>query len=57
MTLKKEGVDHMIMLLYNNNCVQLISNYLTNEASENARRWNNKNTSFEEVERPMTVQV
>ena len=26
-----------------------ISNYLTNEAGENARRWNKKNTSFEEV--------
>ena len=42
---------------YDNNCVQLISNYLTNEAGINARRWNKKNTSFEEVERPVIVQV
>ena len=42
---------------YDNNCVQIISNYLANEAGENARRWNKKNTSFVEVERSMIVQV
>ena len=47
----------IIVRWYDNNCVQLISNYLTNEAGENARRWNKKNISFEEVERPMIVQV
>ena len=30
---------------------------MTNEAGENVRRWNKKYTCFEEVERPMIVQV
>ena len=49
--------DIIVVRWYDNNCVQLILNYLTNEAGENARRWNKKNTRFEEVERPMIVQV
>ena len=47
----------IIVRWYNNNCIQLISNYLTNETGENARRWYKKNTCFEEVEFPMIVQV
>ena len=47
----------IIVRWYDNNCVKLIINYLTNEAGENARRWNKKYTCFEEVERPMIVQV
>ena len=30
---------------------------MKNEAGENARRWNKKNTCFEEVEHPVIVQV
>ena len=34
----------IVVRWYGNNSVQLISNYLTNEAGENVRRWNKKNT-------------
>ena len=47
----------IVVRWYDDSCIQLISNYLTNETGENTRRWNKKNTSFKEVERPMTVQV
>ena len=47
----------IVVRWYDDSCIQLISNYLTNETGGNARRWNKKNTSFKEVERPMTVQV
>ena len=30
---------------------------MKNEAGENARRWNKKNTCFEEIEHPVIVQV
>ena len=42
----------IIVKWYSNNCVQLMSNYLTNETGTSTRRWNKNDTCFEEVERP-----